>query len=87
MRYAIILALLLAGCAASPQMIEVQKPVLIQGITEYLPIPPEFFAGCLRPETRGPLNGDLLVHDLAQAQYSLCLEAQLAAIRSLKAPK
>jgi hypothetical protein len=85
--FAVILLGVLAGCASSPQMVEVQKPVLIQGPTQYLPIPLQLFAGCLRPPSAGPLNGDLLMHDLAQAQYSLCLEAELAAIQSLKPPK
>jgi len=88
MRNQIVLAaLLLTGCASAPQMVEVQKPVLIPGPTEYIPIPPQMFAGCLRPAPRGPTNGDLLVHDLAQTQYALCLEAELAAIQALKAPQ
>lgn len=83
----VMFAILSTGCASSPQLVEVQKPVLVQGPTEYIPIPPQFFAGCLRPPVAGPLNGDLLVHDLAESQYSLCLEAELAAIQGLKAPK
>ena len=88
MRYQIgLAALLLSGCASAPQMVEVQKPVLVQGPTEYIPVPPQLFAGCLRPAPRGPTNGELLMHDIAQSQYSLCLEAELAAIQALKAPK
>ena len=83
-----LLVLLLTGCASAPQMVEVQKPVLVQGPTEYIPIPPQFFAGCLRPtNARGTTNGELLMHDIAQTEYSLCLEAELAAIQALKAPK
>lgn len=88
MRYTIALAVLaLAGCASAPQQVEVQKVVTVAGPTQYVPIPPQLFAGCLRPAPAGPLNGDLLVHDAAETQYALCLEAQLAAIRSLKAPQ
>ena len=83
----VMFAILSTGCASSPQLVEVQKPVLVQGPTEYVPIPLQLFAGCLRPAPAGPLNGDLLVHDLAQTQYALCLESELAAIQSLKAPK
>ena len=85
MRYAIIGSLFLAGCAsAPPQQVEVQKVITVPGPTQYVPIPAQLFAGCLRPAPRGPLNGDLLVHDLTETQYALCLEAELAAIQALK---
>lgn len=86
MRYAVI-CLLLAGCSSAPQLVDVEKPVTVAGPTEYIPIPPQFFAGCLRPPPLGKTNGELLVHDLAQTQYALCLEAELAAIQFLKPPK
>jgi hypothetical protein len=83
----VFMALAMAGCASAPQQVEVQKVVNVPGPTEYVPIPPALFAGCLRPPPAGPLNGDLLVHDLAETQYAICLEAQLAAIQSIKAPQ
>lgn len=87
MRYAVIASLLLGGCASAPQQVEVQKVVTVPGPTQYIPLPPALFAGCLRPAPRGPLNGDLLLHDLAESQYALCLEAELASIQTLKAPQ
>ena len=86
MRYLItsLITSLLVGCASAPQQVEVQKVVTVPGPTQYVPIPPALFAGCLRPAPRGPLTGDLLVHDIAESQYALCLEAELAAIEALK---
>lgn len=81
----IILMALLAGCAsAPPQVVQVEKPVMIQSPPEYVPIPPQLFAGCLPPPPAGPLNGDLLVHDRQETQFAVCLQAELDAIKALK---
>lgn len=76
--------LVLTSCASPPQTITIEKPVVVAGSPEYLPIPASFFTGCLQPNTPGPTNGDLLLHDYAEAQYAACLQRKLDAIRTLK---
>lgn len=85
MRRALILCLLLAGCASvPPQVLTVERPVLIPGPPEFLPVPPALFAGCLPPPPAGPTNGDLLLHDHLEGVYADCLHQRLDAIKALK---
>lgn len=75
----------LTGCAKPPvQTITVEKPVLVPGPIQYVPIPPEMFVGCLPPPAAGPTNGGMLLHDHAMTDYAACLQAHLTAIQGLK---
>ena len=86
MRCSLILVLLvMAGCTTlPPRAITIEKPVVIQSPPEYIPVPSSLFVGCIPPAPTGPTNGDLLLHDHAEADYAACLSAQLAAIKALK---
>jgi hypothetical protein len=84
MRFALIF-LFLAGCAsAPPQVLTVEKVVTVQTPPTFQPIPPELFAGCTAPIPAGPTNGDLLVHDHAEADFAACLQNLLDGIKALK---
>ena len=85
MRSALILVLLLTGCAQlPPKTITIEKPILIQSLPEYIPVPPSLFVGCIPPAPAGSTNGDLLLHDHAEADYAACLNAHLAVIKALR---
>lgn len=81
---AIIAGFYLMGCASQPaQTITIERPVVIPGPPEYLPVPSTFFRGCVPPKAMGPTNGDLLVHDRAMVVYATCLSTHLTAIEKL----
>ena len=84
MRFAVIF-LLLAGCASAPPRVEtVEKVVTVASPPVFQPIPPALFTGCTVPVPAGPTNGDLLIHDHAEADYAACLQNLLDGIKALK---
>lgn len=83
MRCALVF-LILAGCASAPQTLTVDRPVLIPGPTQYVPIPVSMLQGCVSPGLPGPTNGDLLVHDHAMTAFASCLQDQLTEIKALR---
>ncbi len=84
MRYTLIF-LFLAGCASTPpQVVTVEKVVTVAGAPVFQPIPPALFVGCTPPDPAGFTNGDLLLHDHAEAIYAACLQDLLDGIKALK---
>ena len=81
----LVLLIWLAACAPlPPKVITIEKPIVIESPPEYVPVPPSLFDGCIPPAPAGPTNGDLLLHDHAEADYAACLGAQIAAVKALR---
>ena len=84
MRYSLIF-LFLAGCASTPpQVVTVEKAVVIPGAPVFLPIPSELLTGCVAPGPVGTTNGELLLYAHSEAVYAACLSDHLDAVGKLK---